>query len=206
MLAECIRMINIIGNISQQSRHTAILAEGLRALAIHEAEKQISELRLTIDRCQSMLFKRLECESHLVHACLQLILSHLNNSDMGETIHEQLERARSLCRRYPDTAGLLLPAYHHIKRAMTGTRAAIVTLCDVEFKDVWWHWPEHYLGALEQCSNGHLYSSHKRPGCPECGRVVEDMENLPPVPLQDVAFLHAMTTLSVGFDGAAYRR
>lgn len=198
-------MVKTLDVVSQQSRHTTVMAQGLRALTIGQAENHISQMAGLISKCQKMSLKRLECEARLVHTCFHLVLRELGKPKSTDPDNENMQMAQNLCEKYPDTAGLLLPAYHNIKRSLTHTGVGVKTFCDPESQDIWWHWPEHHVGALDQCLNGHLYSSQKRPDCPECGREIKEPQDFTPLPLQDLEFMHAMKTLPASFDGAAYR-
>ena len=205
-LIESIRMVKTLEVLSQQSRHTTVMIEGLRDLTISQAEHQISEMAHIIAECQEKSLKRLECEAHLLHSCFHLVLRELGDKKSDHSAEDNMKKAQDLCAKYPDTAGLLLPACYNIKRSLNPMWRTIKTFFDAEFKDVWWHWPQHHVGALEQCPNGHLYSSLAWSDCPECGRRVEKPEDLSSTPLLDQEFVVAMKTISTGFDGTAYRR
>lgn len=206
ILMESVRIVNTLVALSQQSRHTAVMVKGLRALTIDQAEHQILEVANIIVECQQKRSKRLECEARLLQACYHLILRELKIKESSASIEESMREAQNLCLRYPDTAGLLLPAYRNINRSLTQLRGTVNTFYEAEFQHVWWMWPKHQIGALEQCLNGHLYSSLTWSYCPECGREVERPKELPLKPLQDLEFRLAMKASPVSFDGAAYRR
>ena len=205
VLEESLRMLDALRIMNDDSEHTSILIQGLRSLTHDEANQHIRALNSTITECTSRNLKRLETEVRLIQMCLHILLRDLGAaSDLGW--EASLHRILSLCKTFPDTAGVLTSTYNSLNMVVKGTQRH-GNLYMRGSRGIWWSWPVHKVGSLTECANGHQYSTLTWPGCPECGREVVFSPEPKPVDskefLKEKAFVAAMRTQS--FDSASYR-
>ena len=200
------RTIQVLEVIANQSHHTTILIEGLRDLTITEARRRLSQLEAIIGECKMRYLKRLECEARLIYSCFQLVLRKIGVTAAIIDIENNLQKARRLCQTFPYSAGLLTPIHLTVQRSMDTQHRITKTIYAEEHKAVFWTWPIHKAGALKKCPHQHIYSAVTWHGCPECGQEVEKTEDISSTPLRDEEFVLAMRTVSISFDGTAYRR
>lgn len=171
ILEESVKMITLTDAWKATSQHMLALNEGLRFLTKTEAQKHIAAVQIPIEQCEVKGLKRLEVELRLIQASFHLVLRSLGcSSDVD--IEGSLEKIRSLCTRYPSTAGIFTNIYKQAKLALEG-RQTPTELYAKETRAYWRQWKDYGLGHLKLCVFGHPYSRTTFGGCPECGRVVE---------------------------------
>lgn len=205
ILEESLRMLGALRAMNDDSEHTTVLIRGLQSLTRDEASMNIKALNSIITECEMRNLKRLEAEVRLIQMCFHILLK-----DLGATstlsVEVSLRQTLSLCRSYPDTAGVLVMTYNAIKLVLNDERRH-GNLYSQGSTRIWWSWPAHRVGSLKECVHGHQYSTLTWPGCPECGRKVvfsphpEPVE--PQVFLKEDAFVAAMRTQT--FSSASYR-
>ena len=205
ILEESLRMLDALRSMNDDSKHTSVLIRGLQSLTQDEASNQIKLLNSIITECATRNMKRLEAETRLIQIWFHILLRDLGAAS-NFSVEASLLRTLCLCRTYPDTAGVLLMTYNTTKRVVNGElrHGNLYAQCSTR---IWWSWPAHKVGSLEECVNGHQYSTSTWPGCPECGREVLFSQKAEPVNskkyLKEDAFVAAMQTQSFG--AASYR-
>ena len=205
ILEESRRMLGALQSMSDDSEHTTVLVRGLQALTRDEATTNMRALNSLLIECEAKNLKRLEAEILLVQVCYHILLKDLETASILN-VEESMRRALSLCRTYPDTAGVLLMTYNALKLVLSGERphGDLYTRGSTR---IWWSWPVHEVGNLRECVHGHQYSASTWPGCPECGREVPPSPKPEPVDprryMKEDAFALAMRTQS--FSTAPYR-
>ena len=196
------RVANYLQTLPAKSQHMLLLSEGLKQITIDETRRRAGESIDLATECTKRHLVLLECEAVLVSLCLYLVLIGLGEHVDLQEMKESLAHAQDLCQMFPDSAGLLAPACQNIDHSISHTHSDIKTIYTKEIKEVLWHLPSHRVGALERCTNGHIYSKLTSLGCPECGRqVVRPIDTL-----HHEDFLLAMNNLSTSFDDKAYKR
>ena len=205
VLEESLRMRGALRSLNDDSDHTTILIRGLESMTKDEASKHIKILHSIIKECKIKNLKRLETEIRLIQMCFYIVLRDLGApGDMD--VEASLRETLSLCRTYPDTAGVLFTVYKKIRLVLGGERLHR-DLYAQSSKKIWWSWPAHKVGCLKQCIHGHQFSTLTWPRCPECGW--EESASPEPEPLQpkDILkeddFVVAMRTQVFG--AASYR-
>lgn len=199
-------ILTFLEPMRHESQHMSLLVDGLRQMGKKEATEQLGSLAKLIIECKNRLLKRLECEALLVLSLYHQLLRSLGSPvDIQETVRA-LDRAKQLCQTYPNTAGLLLPAYHNVSGVLRGTRMSPKTYYTTDLREVLWSWPAHKLGGLTKCTNGHVYSSLTSDDCLECGKEAPVAEASVARYLEPNDFLLAMKAGNTGFDGTAYRK
>lgn len=205
ILEESLRMRGALKSMNDDSEHTTVLIRGLQSLTGHEASVKIQALSSIITECEIKNLKRLEAEIRLIQMCFHIVLKDLGGAS-SLNVEESLRRTLSLCRTYPDTAGVLLVTYDAFKLVLSGARRH-GNLYTQGSTRIWWSWPAHKVGNLKECVHGHQFSASTWPDCPECGREVPprpDPERVDPQTfLKEDAFMVAMRTQT--FSAASYR-
>ena len=205
MLEEGHRMSGALRSMNDDSEHTTVLIRGLQSLTRDEAKIKIKALNSIITECETKNLKRLEAEVRLTQMCFHILLKDLGAAS-NLSVEASLRRTLSLCRTYPDTAGMLLMTYNAIKLVLNGERRH-GNLYTQGSRRIWWNWPAHKVGNLKVCVHGHQYSMSTWPSCPECGREVPSSPKPEPVDpktfLKEDAFVAAMRTQT--FSAASYR-
>ena len=206
VLEESARMRGALISMNDDSKHTRILIQGLHSLMRDEAYKNIKTLNSITAECETKNLKRLEAEFRLVQLCFHILLKH-HGAASDLKVANSLNRTLSLCRTYPETAGVLFLTYNAINLVLSGERSHGNLYTTKGSTRIWWTWPAHKVGSLKQCVYGHQYSASTWPGCPECGREVPASPKPEPVNpkefLKEDAFVTAMRTQS--FSAASYR-
>ena len=205
MLEEGHRMSGALRSMNDDSEHTTVLIRGLQSLTRDEAKIKIKALNSIITECETKNLKRLEAEVRLTQMCFHILLKDLGAAS-NLSVEASLRRTLSLCRTYPDTAGMLLMTYNAIKLVLNGERRHGNLYAQGSTR-IWWNWPAHKVGSLKVCVHGHQYSMSTWPSCPECGREVPSSPKPEPVGpekfLKEDAFVAAMRTQT--FSAASYR-
>lgn len=205
IVEESLRMLGALRSLGDDSEHTTVLIQGLEALTRDEANINIKALNTIITECETKNLKRLEAETRLIQMCFHILLKDLGAAS-NLKVEDSLRRTLSLCRTYPDTAGVLLVTYNAIKLVLSGERRQ-GNLYTRGSTRIWWSWPVHKVGNLKECVHGHQYSASTWPDCPECGREVPPSPKPEPVNpkkfLDEDAFVVAMRTQT--FSAASYR-
>ena len=205
VLEESLRMRGALRSMNDDSEHTTVLILGLQSMTEDEANEHVKKLHIIITECKSKNLKRLETEIRLIQMSFHIVLRNLGvpgSLDVKASLRETL----SLCRAYPDTAGVLFMTYKTFQLVLGGERLRGDLYAQSSTR-IWWSWPAHKVGYLRQCVYGHHFSTLTWPGCPECGR------EEPPSPepelmdpkelLKEDAFVVAMRTQV--FSAALYR-
>lgn len=195
VLDETVHMLELIQKIDNQTQHSRLLVDGLRALSISQAGEVIKDIGKAITECRSRSLKRLEVELRLMQIALHGILRSLNTtSDLN--VQGSIQVAIRLCQEYPNTAGIFLLDCLSVQSAIEQGRFNWkVDLYKKEANEFWKRWADWEVGALSHCSFGHPYSAGTFRDCPECGRA-ESPSSLKSVDysqfLDEAAFLAKM--------------
>lgn len=170
IVEENLRMATSLRKGSKVSQHSAIMSELIQRTTAMEAKKRSEELRHVIQECELKDLSRLEAEARLVQVCFYIVLRGVGAVSVLEA-DDSFRRILNLCQSYPDTAGRLLSSYSTIRDIVGGTRYE-ANMYTESVRNVWWKLPEHRIGNLRHCGNGHPYSSMTGSDCSECGRKV----------------------------------
>lgn len=205
ILEESLRMRRTLRSMDDDSEHTTVLIRGLQSLTRDEANTNIKALNSVITECETKNLKRLEAEIRLVQMCFHILLKHLGAASHLK-VEDSLRRTLSLCRTYPDSAGIFLMTYNAFNLVLSGEQRH-GSLYTRGSRRIWWSWPAHEVGNLKECVYRHQYSTSTWTGCPECGREVPSSPKPEPVSpkkfLKEDAFVAAMQTQT--FSAASYR-
>lgn len=170
VLEESFQMLNTIRKLENETKHSVLLVEGLRALTSNQAGAIIKDVGSAIAECRSKQLKRLEIEFRLIQFELHRVLRSL---DMISDVRIQASAniAIRLCQEYPNTAGIFLTDCLSVRCTDEQRRSSWkVDLYKKEANEFWKLWAGHEVGALKHCQFGHPYSAYTFRDCPECGR------------------------------------
>ncbi|KAL9102197.1 MAG: hypothetical protein Q9163_002622 [Psora crenata] len=168
-LEENARILIPLRDMAQQSQHSEILAEGLRHVTIPRIVSQLQGIRASVLKCQNKQFRRLEVELRLIQLASQVVLDNIGSKNMLLGASTELGEIMQLCRKFPLTAGLLMPSCQQIRPFILRSEAKCHPLYSKITQDIWWAWPRHSTGDLLYCENKHPYSGISSSHCPECG-------------------------------------
>ena len=173
ILKDSMHIVEIMKDQNTKTDHSRLLIEELSKMTGDQAVENVEILSPIIEDCVSRSLKRLEVEMRLLQISFVVVASQMDH-DYNFDCTASLDLVSSLCREYPETAGLFLEASRHVRRSLANPLSlrthAIFT---VAASDLWRHWGSHQIGHLVQCDLGHLYSAATFATCPECGRHVE---------------------------------
>lgn len=192
-------MCRLLEKLGKTSQHMTTLFQGLREMTITQALQNTKNIQSSIAECEVRNFKRLEVELRLQQVSFYLILTTLGSTSDME-VRTSLEKVRTTCTQYPDTAGIFFPIYKSLKLSFEGmspTRG----LYNKDEREFWRLWGRHEIGFVKYCLFGHPFSSKTFSDCPECGRMVVKEEKSVPIDynkyLHENAFLEQMLKMKV---------
>jgi len=208
VLEENVRMATSLEKGSKVSQHSAIMCELIQRTTALEAKERLMELRHVIVECGVKNLSRLEAEARLVQLCFHIVLRSVGAVSLLE-VDDSFRRILNLCQSYPDTAGQLFISCTAIREVVGGTRYK-ANMYTEGARHVWWRLPNHRVGNLAHCCNGHPYSSLAGSGCPECGRKVPKVPKTktvdPNTLLKENDFKAAMKVNSNTINGSSWRK
>ena len=170
VLEESIYMLEYIKQLGDQTKHSMLLIDGLRAITINQAGEIIKEIGKAVMECQSKSLKRLEVEFRLIQIALHRVLRSLNmTSEVNVPV--SINTAILICQEYPDTAGIFLPDCLSVKSTVEQGRFNWkIELFKKEANAFWKSWASQDVGSVGYCTSGHPYPLSTFKDCPECGR------------------------------------
>ena len=169
-LDESVRMCGVLDSFDQSSHHTTTLLLGLREVTITQSMQNIAKIQSSIAECEARSLKRLEVELCLIQISFHLILNLLGSTS-GIDFNDSLEKVRTTCTQYPDTAGIFYPHYESLKKFCEGVPSG-QELYSNDGRELWQLWGHFEAGHTIYCVSGHPYSGKDFTACPECGRKV----------------------------------
>ena len=195
VLEEGSRMQAALNNIRDNSQHTSIMAETLKAMTIMEAKDHLATIGTAIASCEAKGLKRLETELRLVQTCFHIVLRDSGTRSELD-VSTSLARIHSLCQMFPKSAGLLSNTHVAVKAVVDGKQRCGRMYIESSVK-VWWSWPKHVTGKLRYCKFGHPYSGETWEECPECGEEVQKPHAVDPQSfLKEQDFVAAMRAMA----------
>ena len=170
VLEESIHMLEYIKKLGDQTKHSTLLVDGLRAITIGQAGEIIKDIGQAVIECQSRSLKRLEVEFRLVQIALHSVLRSLNMTS-EVNVPASIDAAILICQEYPDTAGIFLPDCLSVKNTIEqGRYNWKIELYKKEASEFWKSWANQEVGSVGHCTSGHPYPLSTFKDCPECGR------------------------------------
>ena len=170
VLEESIFMLEYTKQLKNQTKHSMLLVDGLRAITIGQAGEIIKDIGEAVTDCQSKCLKRLEVEFRLIQIALHSVLRSLNMTSEVD-VPTSINTAILICQEYPDTAGIFLPDCLSVKNTVEqGRYNWKIDLYKKEANEFWKSWASQEVGSVGHCTSGHPYPLSTFKDCPECGR------------------------------------
>ena len=192
VLEESIYMLDYIKQLGNQTKHSMLLVDGLRAITIGQAGEIIKDIGKAVLECQSKSLKRLEVEFRLVQIALHSVLRSLNMTSEVD-VPASINIAILICQEYPDTAGIFLPDCLSVKNTVEqGRYNWKIDLYKKEANKFWKSWANQEVESIGHCTSGHPYPLSTFKDCPECGRQQSAKNVIYSQFLNETAFLAKM--------------
>ena len=134
--------------LGQQSQHTYVLYEGLQRVRIPQILSAFEKMDSAIIQCQERKSRRLEAEMRLIQLACRFTCSKNGDEYALLNVQSELGQVMKLCERFPQTAGLLLPAYQLMRSSLTGHRTISHCLYNPLTRETWWTWVSEPLCAF----------------------------------------------------------
>ena len=173
ILEDSMHIVETLRDQNTKTDHSRLLIEELSKMTADHAVQNVEILSPIIEDCISRSLKRLEVEMRLLQISFMVVASQVDQ-DYHFDCTTSLDLVSSLCKEFPDTAGLFLEASRHVKRSLTNPLSLRTHVIFTRTaSDLWRQWGNHQIGHLVQCDLGHMHSAATFATCPECGRYVE---------------------------------
>lgn len=170
VLEESIYILEYTKQLRDQTKHSMLLVDGLRAITIGQAGEIINDIGKAVTECHSKSLKRLEVELRLIQIALHSILRSLNMTS-EVNVPASINTAILICQEYPDTAGIFLPDCLSVKNTIElGRYNWKLELWKKEANEFWKSWASQEVGSVGHCISGHPYPLSTFKDCHECGR------------------------------------
>lgn len=189
-LHEWQRVAAFIATIDDTSGTTQQYGQLLLETSIDECSLVIRKCDEVVQQCASKVLPCLEVEVRLYQLLFHGLMARcLPSSQVYEKpgiapdrlssseIQQSMERMKSLCTQWLDTAGQFAEKVQSVKDFVEKPEGEIPKLYTAKLRGIEQTWGRYRLGALKACRKGHPYSGASFQGCPECGREVVEEDN-----------------------------